>query len=397
MWLIEREAKEKMEQAYGAGLAGSVQHRIAYEAAHGAGSAGSSRILSIAGKTARIEVAGTLTDKPSFMAQFFGGGNTTYPEIISALAEAEAAEHVENIVLAVDSPGGTIAGLFEAVEALQATTKPIEARVSNLGASAAFALATQADTIVAENRATLLGSVGIVATFLTFDDEVTITSTDAPKKAPDVTTEKGRAVVQENLDAIHDLFVEAIATGRGVSKDKVNSKFGQGGVVLADEAVKRGMIDRVAAPRLAVVPNTVKADSTANKGGVKMEAKKMDVETLQAEHPALYQAILADGIAQGQATERDRVVGHLHLGKTAGAMDVAIEAVNSGDGMTVALQAKYMSAGMNRSDIQARNDDDADANAGDSANAPAANDDAEFDSVSDKVTAAFGGGESEAV
>lgn len=57
------------------------------------------------------------------------------------------------------------------------------------------------------------------------------------------------------------------------------------------------------------------------------------------------------------------------MGEASGDMKTAIGAVQDGSAMTATLQAKYMAAGMNRSDVQARQDDDAEANAGDDANA----------------------------
>jgi len=54
------------------------------------------------------------------------------------------------------------------------------------------------------------------------------------------------------------------------------------------------------------------------------------------------------------APERDRVGAHLEFGEKSGDMKTALEAIASGEGMTMTLQAKYMTAGMNRADIDAR-------------------------------------------
>ena len=100
--------------------------------------AGPSRLLSTAGNTASVAVHGVLTDKPSFMAMLFGGGNTTYSEVRSAIAEADADSNITEIVLDIDSPGGTVAGLFPTLDAMAATKTPIRAVVSNMAASAAL-------------------------------------------------------------------------------------------------------------------------------------------------------------------------------------------------------------------------------------------------------------------
>ena len=292
----------------------------------------------------------------------FGGGNTTYAEVIAALAEAERDDSIKEIILVIDSPGGSVDGLFDTIAAIETTKTPINAIVSNTAASAAYAIAAAADKITASNRAARFGSVGVVATFQVFDDEVSIASTDAPKKRPDVTSEEGRAVVREELDALHEIFVEAIATGRNTTPEKINAEFGQGATLLADDALKRGMIDTIAGTTLSVVPSTVSTPTALN-GGDNLETGPMDLDTLKASHPTVYAAAVDYGTTQ----ERDRVSAHLTMGEASGDMKTAISAINEGSGMTASLQATYMAAGMNRADINNRQYDDTDADAGDQA------------------------------
>lgn len=386
MWLLEASVRQAILQAQKAGVMPTVEQQANFEASRLSAGGASSRILSVAGSSAEVAVKGVITKAPSFLAMLFGGGNTTYPEIISALAEADSDPEIEDITLAIDSPGGHFDGLFDTLAAIQGTNKPIKAVVSNVGASAAYAIASQADEIVAANRATRVGSVGVVATFQVFEDEVSITSTNAPKKRPDVTTEEGKAMVREELDAMHEIFVDAIAEGRDTSVDTVNAEFGQGATLLADEALKRGMIDAVAAPSLKVVKNT--QISTARSGGNKPEIGSMDLKELKAQHPDVYAAAVQDGVDQ----ERDRVSAHLIMGEKSGAMETASAAIKDGSGMTATLQATYLTAGMNRSDVGDRQDDEADANAGDNASASDDQGDA-GDAVASAVEAKLGLGE----
>lgn len=362
MWLLEASVRQAILQAQKAGVMPTVEQQANFEASRLSGGASSSRILSVAGSSAEVAVKGVITKTPSFLAMLFGGGNTTYTEIISALAEADSDPDIEDITLAIDSPGGHFDGLFDTLAAIQGTKKPIKAVVSNVGASAAYAIASQADEIVAANRATRVGSVGVVATFQVYENEVSITSTNAPKKRPDVTTEEGKAMVREELDAMHEIFVDAIAEGRDTSVDTVNAEFGQGATLLADEALKRGMIDAIAAPSLKVVKNT--STTTARSGGNKPEIGSMDLKELKAQHPDVYAAAVQDGVDQ----ERDRVTAHLIMGEKSGAMETASAAIKDGTGMTATLQATYLTAGMNRSDVASRQADDQQANAGDNAN-----------------------------
>lgn len=362
MWLLEASVRQAIEQAQKSGFMPTVEQQAQFDARFGTSdtSATDNRLLTVAGNSAEISVKGVITKSPSFMAMLFGGGNTTYPEIISAIAAAEQDDTVSNITLAIDSPGGHFDGLFDTLAAIQAAKKPTKAIISNVGASAAYAIASQADEIVAANKATRIGSVGVVATFMVDDNEISITSTEAPKKRPDVSTVEGIAMVREELDAMHEIFVDAIAEGRSTRADIVNADFGQGGTVLANEALKRGMIDAVADSPLKAVKNT---KTTTASGGYKPEIGSMDLKTLKAQHPDVHAAAVQEGTDQ----ERDRVSAHLMMGKSSGDMKTACTAIEDGSGMTATLQATYMTAGMNRSDVAGRQEDDLSANAGDNA------------------------------
>lgn len=354
MWLLDTNLRKSIEKAEKSGSLPTIAQQIEYESRYSASSGDySSRILSVSGGNAEISIKGVITKSPSFLAAIFGGSNVTYSEIQSALLSAASDSEIETITLAIDSPGGQFDGLFDTLATIQSIDKPVKAIISNVGASAAFAIASQADEIVASNIAARIGSVGIVATFNLSDDEIDITSTDAPKKRPDVTTDEGRAMVIEELDAMHEIFVDAIAQGRGVTTEKVNAEFGQGATLLAGEALKRGMID-------GIIDNT--KTTTASSGGNQTETVHMDLKTLEAQHPDVYAAAVQKGVDQ----ERDRVSAHLTMAEASGDNKTAFSAIKDGSEMTATLQAIYMTAGMNRSDIAARQNDDLNASTDDS-------------------------------
>ena len=364
MWLLTAAVRQAIEAAEAAGFVPSAEQQARYEARYGLadGPGQGSRIMTVAGDTARIDVSGVLTKAPDFLAMIFGGGNVTYPEIVQALAEADADPEIKRAELRIDSPGGHVDGLFEAAAAIEGFGKPIKAVVANQAASAAYTLASQADEIVATNRAARFGSVGVVAAYRIDDSIVDITSTMAPKKRPDVTTKAGQAVVREELDGLHDLIADAIADGRGITPEKVNADFGQGAMLLAEDALKRGMIDAVSEVPLRAAKSAVSAIA-ASSGGNLPETGPMDLSTLKAQHPDVYQAAMQEGVNQ----ERDRVSAHLTMGEASGDMQIAVTAINEGAGMTASYQARYMSAGMNRNDQAARASDDGAAAAADNA------------------------------
>jgi ClpP class serine protease len=298
------------------------------------------RGLSVAGATAEIRIEGTLTKRPDFFAAWFGGGNTTYAAIRNALSVAATDPAIKDIVLSIDSPGGSVDGLFETLDALaavRASGKGLRVRAER-ATSAAYGLAAAAGKIEASDRAATFGSIGTAISYQLDADVVTLTNTDSPDKRPDLTTPEGKAVVVKYLDQVNDEFVRAIAAGRGVDKKTVTESYGRGAVFTAPLAKELGVIDRIQSQPLRAV----------SKRGKTMSGTE---ETTDARAAA---ASTADAEKRGEERERDRVKAHLKMGETCGDMSIAIEAIRSGAPMTLELQASYMSAGMNRGDAAKR-------------------------------------------
>lgn len=300
------------------------------------------RNMTIAGNTAEIRVEGVLTKRPDFFAAWFGGGNTTYASIRNALAIASADPNVKTIVLAVDSPGGTVDGLFETLDAIASTRansgKTLRVRADN-ALSAAYGIAAAGGAIEATGRGASFGSIGAAVSFFVDPQVVTLTNTDSPDKRPDVTTDAGKAVIVAYLDQIQDELVRAIARGRDVKASAVSDTYGRGASFIAAHALKLGMIDKIASTPLRAVTNrktNAMSDETA-------ESRAETTRTIEA-------ASLQRGVTQ----ERDRVLAHLQMGEAAGDMSIALEAIRAGAGMTLELNARYMSAGMNRTDRSKR-------------------------------------------
>lgn len=304
------------------------------------------RGLTIAGGTARINVEGVLTDAPNFLARWFGGGNTVYSDIVRATAEADADPNVETIEYYFASGGGQAsAEWFAAMEAIKRAKKPTKAYVGSVAASAAYGLASQADEIVAQNALSALGSVGVVVRMLLDESVVEITSTNAPDKRPDASTEEGKATIRAQLDQIENKFISAIAEGRDTDVENVKNNYGRGAVLYAEEAKKRGMIDSI---------SNQSTTATTTGGKTTTGASTMDLTKLKAEHPAVYLAAVQEGVSQ----ERDRVSAHLELGEASEAMDIAIGAIKDGKEHSASLNAKYQAAAIASIKKQKQADDD---------------------------------------
>jgi len=220
-----------------------------------------SSILSISSGVATIAIEGMLSKAgPDLLDELLGLGGTGYGDIEKALAEAMGNPSVSSIRLAIDSPGGEVFGVDEVRGAIAraAATKPVTAVNTGNVASAAYWLASAADRIVSTSPVNLTGSIGVVAVAIDRSDRdrrfgvVTVVSRNAPDKRPDLGTEAGRAVIQDQVDALERAFIERIAEGRGVSAETVRTTFGRGRMLIAvdpdgskSSALSSGMIDEV--------------------------------------------------------------------------------------------------------------------------------------------------------
>jgi ClpP class serine protease len=365
MWLLKTETLQAMREARSRGYEPTAEERIEFAAAmreaHASKTADAPRNMKVAGNVAQIDVRGVLTEEPDCFALLFGGGNTSYRSIRKAVEAAEGDASVEQIVLNIDSPGGTVSGLFETLAALEGARKPISVRAS-MACSAAFALAAMAGPIQANTVASEFGSIGVACSLSVDDERIDLTSTEAPNKRPNVSTDEGKAVVVEQLDAIHELFADAIARGRSHASAKdiavsdVNKNYGRGSVLLAGEAKKRGMVDTIASqPKRArkaapAMSAEIEVVPTAE-GGTE---KNMDSTQFKAQHPDLYAA----AVAEGAANERKRVNAHLKLGTAYKAMDVAMKAIAEGkSSQDEEVAADYQVANVNRLEAAARQAD----------------------------------------
>jgi ClpP class serine protease len=281
---------------------------------------------------AHIPMVGELT--PSAQTDICGAYTasalTEYGFIEAASLAADSDPSVRAIAYEADSPGGYLDGLDQAAQVMAGLSKPTRTNVRNMLASAAVWLASQTDEIVASSPADLIGSIGVAAE--EWDDTQALadagiqrrvfTSTDAPDKRIDTSTDKGKAKIIALLDATHAVFVNRVATGRGVTPAKVKADFGHGGMMAAGAAMAAGLIDGVNGQTLtrqnlekpagvAGEQTAAKADGTLKTGGV----KKMTPEELKRDHPDLYAAVTAEargagkveGVAQGVTQERARI------------------------------------------------------------------------------------------
>jgi ClpP class serine protease len=238
------------------------------------------------------------------------------------LAAAQSNADVRSAVLMFDTPGGHITMINEFAKQIAAFSKPIVAYVSGSASSAGYFLASATDKIYLDETA-MVGSIGVVAGFQKPDSNtIEIVSSHAADKRPDVTTDAGRAVVQSIVDDMEAVFIESIMANRSMSFEQITAL--RGGVVIGAKAVDSGFADQI---------------STLEQVILNLQTENpMDLQTLQADHPTVYQAAFDEGAAsidanaaheRGVTEERARIKEILNdetaQGREAQAQALALE------------------------------------------------------------------------
>ena len=245
----------------------------------------------IRGGVATIHINGILMANVPKWFSWFDIEATSFGDIVSQVKAAISSEEVDEIRLEINSPGGTVAGVHEASEAIFAARKAkrVSAHIQDLGASAAFHLAAQANTISAGPNAEV-GSIGVFSVVVdsskAAEDEgikVHIIRSGDHKGmgVPGVEiTKEQLASEQDIVDGMADNFVKAVARGRGSSVADIKA-LATGEVWIAKTALKHGLIDSVVG---AAKPDS----SSKTKGSVmetdkKTEEPKVDIKKIESE------------------------------------------------------------------------------------------------------------------
>lgn len=206
------------------------------------------------GAIAVLPIHGVIAPRMNMLTDVSGGTSTE--ELGRAFDAALADPAVSAIVLDVDSPGGSVHGLEELATRIHAArgVKPVVAVANFQAASAAYYLASQAGELVVSPSGEV-GSIGTLAVHTDvsgYNEKLGVRRsyvTAGRYKAegnPDAPLgDEARAEIQRMVDHFYEQFVAAVARGRGVSRAAVREKFGEGRMVLAEDAVARGMADRI--------------------------------------------------------------------------------------------------------------------------------------------------------
>jgi len=237
-----------------------------------------------------MRIDGAMIKRGNMFSQV--SGLSSYDTISKQFKALNDNQDVEKIILHITSQGGEVNGLNDLADAIYSSDKETIAYIEDLGASAGYWLASAFDKVYA-NQTAMIGSIGVIASYrVSEDDTIQIVSSNAPDKNVDVSTDSGKSKVKERLDALESVFIEKVATHRGVSVQDVLSDFGQGGVMIAKDALSSGMIDGVMSYG-ELLNNVKEKDMTEKQSklfalleGEKTDDAKAELHTLLSEYGA---------------------------------------------------------------------------------------------------------------
>ena len=173
--------------------------------------------------------------------------------IVDQLIKFKKNRRVRGIVLRIDSPGGGVAPAQEIYEEVGKIKreKKVVASIESVGASGGYYIACAADRIVA-NPGTITGSIGVITEFVNVEQllqkiglkSFVIKSGKhkdimSPTREP---TEEDKKILQEVIDNIHNQFIDAVADGRKLDREKV-VEIADGRIFSGQQARDLGLVD----------------------------------------------------------------------------------------------------------------------------------------------------------
>jgi len=194
-------------------------------------------------RVAVVTIAGTMMKSRS------STGGTSTIDARRQVRAAAADDQVGGILLRIDSPGGTVAGTDALASEVRAArrSKPVFAQVEDVGASAAYWVASQAAKVYAGTPTALVGSIGTLMVVRKESAGGLAVFRSGPHKGAGVDgelTEDQAAHLQSLVDGWQAEFSRAVAAGRRLDEARMG-EVATGAAWLAGRAKELGLIDGV--------------------------------------------------------------------------------------------------------------------------------------------------------
>lgn len=330
-WAIEPAKLREMQAIYTRHVQGDKLDLAAIEARLGRPLANEQQEYQIReGGVAVLPIEGVIAPKANMFMRISGGTSTQLlqKQIESAMVDPR----VRSLILAIDSPGGSVFGTPELAASIDelARIKPIVSVSDARMLSAAYWIGSAANAIYVTGLTVEVGSIGVVATH-NYDARAAEGTTEitagkykriATSNAP--LTAEGQQYLQDHVDHVYTVFVNAVAQHRGTDVDTVLEHMADGRVFIGQQAIDAGLVDGVSTidamvEKLASDPEAFTKRRKAKVAALAsspapgpvplpspsptLQGVSMNRQDLAAQHPELLQTILAEGAA----SERTRI------------------------------------------------------------------------------------------
>ena len=245
--------------------------------------------------TAVISIIGSLVNRGAWVGA--QSGMTSYEGIAYQIKTALNDPKVKNIILDMDSPGGEATGAFETAALVReaSAVKPVHAMVNGMAASAAYAIASGAKSIITTESG-MSGSIGVVLMHADYSraiDRAGITPTlihagahkvDGNPYAP--LSGAVKSDLQAEVDRLYEMFTNSVAEGRKGRLTARAARATEARTYIGKAAVEAHLADDVGT--FADLVGDLSRAGTSRMKGTKMSAifDENDMEKARAESHA---------------------------------------------------------------------------------------------------------------
>ena len=216
-----------------------------------------SSVSNSGGGIAVLPLYGIVTQRGNMVDDVSGPGTASIQQFSNILRAALQDETVSQILIDIDSPGGSVYGVAELADeiVIARAQKPVVAIANSLAASAAYWIGCSASEFYVTPGGEV-GSIGVWQAHQDYSkamDEAGVKTTlisagkfkvEGNPYAP--LDEEAQGFMQSRVDDYYAAFTKAVAKGRGVPISQVRDGMGQGRVLGADAALASSMVDGIA-------------------------------------------------------------------------------------------------------------------------------------------------------
>lgn len=216
-----------------------------------------SSVSNSGGGIAVLPLYGIVTQRGNMVDDVSGPGTASTQQFSNILRAALQDETISQILIDIDSPGGSVYGVAELADEIVSARaqKPVVAIANSLAASAAYWIGCSASEFYVTPGGEV-GSIGVWQAHQDYSkamDEAGVKTTlisagkfkvEGNPYAP--LDEEAQGFMQSRVDDYYAAFTKAVAKGRGVPISQVRDGMGQGRVLGADAALASSMVDGIA-------------------------------------------------------------------------------------------------------------------------------------------------------